>query len=36
MLPRVIREFIEKYNGSPIPKEQIAQNVLMEMGIPQD
>ncbi len=34
--PRVIREFLVKYNGAPIPKEGIAQNVLMEMGVPQD
>lgn len=32
--PRVIREFIEKYNGSPIPKKDIAKNVLEEMGVP--
>jgi predicted nucleotide-binding protein len=34
--PRVIREFLKKYDGAPIPKEAIAQNVLMEMGVPQD
>jgi len=32
--PRVIREFLSKYNGAPIPKDNIAQNVLMEMGVP--
>jgi predicted nucleotide-binding protein len=34
--PRVIREFLQKYNGAPVPKESIAQNVLMELGVPQD
>jgi len=34
--PRVIREFLLKYDGAPIPKDQIAANVLMEMGVPMD
>ena len=34
--PRVIREFLQKYNGAPIPKEIIAQNVLLDMGVPHD
>lgn len=34
--PKVIGEFINKYNGSPIPKDQIAQNVLVSMGVPND
>jgi hypothetical protein len=34
--PRVIREFLQKYDSAPIPKDSIAQNVLMEMGVPQD
>lgn len=34
--PRVIREFLHKYDAAPIPKESIAQNVLLEMGVPQD
>jgi predicted nucleotide-binding protein len=34
--PRVIRLFLEKYNGAPIPKDNIAQNVLLEMGVPSD
>ncbi len=34
--PRVIREFFQKYNNAPIPKDTIAQNVLMEMGVPRD
>ena len=34
--PRVIREFLTKYNAAPVPKEGIAQNVLMEMGVPQE
>lgn len=34
--PRVIREFLEKYNGSPIPKDAIARNVLADMGVPDE
>ena len=34
--PRIIRDFLNKYNGSPIPKDNIAENVLIEMGVPQD
>jgi hypothetical protein len=34
--PRVIGEFLRKYNGSPIPKDNIAQNVLADMGVPVD
>ena len=36
MKPRVTREFLEKYNGAPLPKEAIAQNVLLELGVPHD
>ncbi len=34
--PRVIREFLEKYNGAPIPKEQIGKNVLLDMDVPSE
>jgi predicted nucleotide-binding protein len=34
--PRITREFLQKYNGAPLPKDIIAQNVLMEMGVPQE
>lgn len=34
--PRVISEFINKYNGSPIPRKDIAKNVLEEMDVPSD
>jgi hypothetical protein len=34
--PRVIREFLQKYDAAPIPKDSIAQNVLLDMGVPQD
>jgi Predicted nucleotide-binding protein containing TIR-like domain len=34
--PRVIREFLTKYDTAPVPKESIGQNVLLEMGVPQD
>ena len=36
MKPRAINEFMTKYNGSPLPKDNIAQNVLNDMGIPMD
>jgi hypothetical protein len=32
--PRVIREFLTKYDGSPLPSEPIARNVLEAMGVP--
>jgi predicted nucleotide-binding protein len=32
--PRVIREFLQKYDNAPIPREDIAQNVLMDLGVP--
>lgn len=32
--PRVINEFMAKYDGSPLPKDSIAYNVLEEMGVP--
>jgi predicted nucleotide-binding protein len=34
--PRVINEFLTKYDGNPIPKDNIAQNVLISMGVPDD
>ena len=34
--PRVIREFLQKYDGAAIPKDAIAHNVLEEMGVPQN
>ena len=34
--PRVLREFLQKYSNAAIPKEQIAQNVLGDVGVPQD
>ena len=32
--PRIIREFLQKYDGHPLPAENIAQNVLEEMAVP--
>lgn len=32
--PRVVREFLTRYDGSPLPKDTIAQNVLNDMGVP--
>ena len=34
LLPRVFGEFLNKYDGSPIPREEIACNVLETMGVP--
>lgn len=34
--PRVIGEFLTKYNGAALPKDIIAKNVLSEMGVPPD
>ncbi|MGE4612616.1 MAG: TIR domain-containing protein [Paracoccaceae bacterium] len=34
--PRVIQEFIGKYDGSPVPREDIAVNVLSDMGVPKE
>jgi hypothetical protein len=34
--PRVIGEFLNKYNNSPLPPENIAFNVLNSMGVPKE
>lgn len=34
--PRVLREFLSKYSGSALPREDIASNVLKTMGVPPD
>ena len=34
--PRVIGEFLSKYKGGKIPREDIALNVLMDLGVPRD
>ena len=34
--PRVLAEFLTQYDGSPLPKEEIAFNVLEGMGVPRD
>lgn len=31
--PRVVREFLEKYDGSKLPREDIGSNVLEQMGV---
>jgi predicted nucleotide-binding protein len=36
MKPRVIREFLQKYDRAPIPRDDIARNVLMDLGVPTD
>ncbi len=32
--PRVIGEFFRKYDGAPLPRTEIAHNVLIDMGVP--
>lgn len=32
--PRVVGEFLQRYNGAPLPRATIAVNVLLEMGVP--
>jgi len=36
LVPAVVRQFLEKYDGSPLPAERIAYNVLESMGVPRD
>lgn len=36
MRPRILREFLSKYSGSPLPREDIGLNVLKSMGVPAD
>ena len=36
LIPKVVREFLTNYNGSPLPREDIAHNVLEEMGVPKE
>jgi predicted nucleotide-binding protein len=36
MKPRILREFLSKYSGSPLPREDIGQNVLKSMNVPTD
>jgi predicted nucleotide-binding protein len=34
--PRVIREFLERYDGSKLPSQHIGENVLETLGVPAD
>jgi len=34
--PRIIREFLTKYNDNAVPREDIAYNVLESMGVPKE
>ena len=34
--PRILGEFIRKYENSPLPRHDIALNVLAEMGVPRE
>lgn len=34
--PRIQREFLERYNNAKFPKDMIAQNVLVDLGLPKE
>ena len=34
--PRVFGEFLRKYNGKSLPREDLGMNVLVEMEVPRD
>lgn len=34
--PKILKNFYEKYDGSKFPKDDIAKNVLNQLGVPQD
>jgi hypothetical protein len=36
LTPTVVRRFLEKYDGSPLPSDSIAHNVLATMDVPAD
>lgn len=36
MRPRILREFLSKYSGSPLPREDIGLNVLKSLNVPVD
>lgn len=36
LAPRVLQEFLNKYDGSPLPRDDIAMNVLEDMKVPPD
>lgn len=36
LAPTVERDFLDKYDGSPLPDQRIARNVLENMGVPAD
>jgi len=36
MQPRVIKEFLEKYDGNSLPSGQVATNVVEAFGVPRD
>lgn len=36
MKPRILREFLSKYSGSPLPREDIGLNVLKNLNVPAD
>lgn len=34
--PRVVGEFLTRYNSAPLPRDDIGKNVLFDMGVPPD
>lgn len=36
LAPRIASEFLRKYDSKPLPRDDIARNVLLSMGVPKD
>src|SRR5690606_2917698 len=36
LMPRVNREFFDRYNGAKFPSERIAASVLVDLGVPKE
>lgn len=36
LLPRIAKDFFAKYNRAKFPRDEIAKNVLIDMGVPKD
>lgn len=36
LMPNVVGQFLNKYNGSPLPPQHIALNVIADMGVPKE
>lgn len=36
LIPKIIGDFLKKYDGSPVPRADIGENVLSDMGVPME